>query len=159
MNSWLLPLIVALIGVGGTLLSPYLVYRRDRTRERITWAREDAARSFELRHTSYADFLTKYLARAEEVGELREKTNDSSIEDQLPPSYWKDLVNSIPVLDMFGTREAAQRARECVTALKAYATGGDVPDVFTKHRAFVLAIRKDLAIPDESPQGVTAMLP
>ncbi|MGB8229553.1 MAG: hypothetical protein WCE78_10955 [Pseudonocardiaceae bacterium] len=156
------PLVVALLGLGGILFTQHRAdrredarWQRERERERASWAREDAARSYEQRREAYVAFIKEfrhtcraYIALTDE--ELGGRADNEPAFDFLVPLY-----DSLLQVEIFGTKQAADRAAEAYAELHDGMFGGS--EVTDKGlRPLQREVRRDLSIPDRPDEPATA---
>jgi len=145
------PLVVAILGLGGVLISQVLAgrredarWQRERAREQDRWDREDSARSYEHSRAAYVAFFTEYNERwnAIALAQMQIGPGSEPLEDYLNGLY--DLASQVEV---FGTREAGKAARDAYRVLYDWAyRGKEIPtDVL---HPFQEQIRLDLGIPE-----------
>ena len=154
------PLVVALLGIGGVLLSQLMANKREEARsrdegnrEQRASMREDAARSYEYRREAYIDFVRDYHRHWNILAAEPWKPRPDPPEDWLQP-----LHDRLTEIDIFGTREAARLAREALNELDDYAftSKGLSPHVLDQLNS---EIRRDLSIPDRSDREQPPQLP
>jgi hypothetical protein len=116
-------LLIAALGVLGTVGGVAITQRRSdrrediqwnrmRDKERELWAREDALRTFDQRNSSYTDFEEKLRSTALLVSQSQTHTGPSLETDwQLP------VFQSLLRLRVFASQEGAETANEAYNAL------------------------------------------
>jgi hypothetical protein len=145
------PLVVAVFGLAGVLVTQSLATRREdarwereRARERDRWAREDTARSYDHRRDAYMAFFKTYNER---WNALETAWISSGVVNEPPEDFLAALYDLASEVEIFGTREAASCAREAYKALSAHAFANKrMPD--EPLHLFQEQVRLDLGIPD-----------
>jgi hypothetical protein len=150
--TWL-PLGVAFLGLGGVLLTQHLANRREdarwhreREREQTLWAREDAARSYEHRRNAYVDFIKEFNRRWDTYVNAAEDMA-ARADSEPDPDFLDPLYGCLIQVQIFGTKEAAERAQDAYDALAARVFSDQKMslDVLVPLQS---EIRRDLSIPD-----------
>jgi hypothetical protein len=124
------PLVVAAIGVGGTLLGGLagalltnhfavsrekISWNRERQREYERWDREDRERTFEARRTALEDFyqsLEDMILRVFNHG----TGSGDRVAVELPENWQADTLRRLRAVDAYATRETARLARAAYIA-------------------------------------------
>jgi hypothetical protein len=157
-----LPLVLALLGIGGTLASAQLTQKRadrreaaraelETARETVRHAREDSARLFDHRRAAYLDFLSKIGA------DLNAWIDRENFGGPPPPEdALVDLWTRLTTVNVYGTPEAARIAEAMYDWLSAEMFGNKAEDhegaYIRLSAAFVKQIRRDLGV-DPSQAG------
>jgi hypothetical protein len=145
----LLGALAALLGVfvNGWLTDRREVARWERERElqKLAWAREDAARSYEHRREAYVNFVTQWRLHYDRAWRYRNEPGPGE------PDYdWMDPLHEAFVnVQVFGTKAAVQAAEATMKNLDAYAGSAAKLD-YSLFENLQTQIRRDLAIPDAS---------
>jgi hypothetical protein len=153
-----IPLVVALLGIGGVLLNQHMANRREdarirgeHEREQRTWAREDAARSYEHRRAAYIEFLNDHHRYWNTVASAHLRDQPEPPEDWLVP-----LHDRLVEIDIFGTTQAATLARAALDALSdaAYSSVKFDPSALDLLKS---QVRRDLMI-DPAIEGTPELV-
>jgi hypothetical protein len=145
-HDWL-TLIVAALGIGGTLAGTVLAQHSARKSDRERFAHEDATRTFDHRRSAYFDYLQEWegfrtrLADAQEMHEY-----DQSLPDEPPHDWLMPLWNRLLAIRVYGTAAAYAKAEAAYDALSAHAFGNRGLDQEPLD-AFIAQVRVDLAVP------------
>lgn len=141
----------ALAALLGVFVNGWLTDKREQARwgrERMlqaeSWARDDAARSYEHRREAYLNFVTQWRLHHDRA--WRHRTFGRNAPD---PDYdWMDdLYESFVAIQIFGTRGAIEAAECAVKDLDDYCT--ENKDLhYNLFKEVQAQIRRDLAIPD-----------
>jgi hypothetical protein len=182
------PLLVAILGLlgtaGGAIVGVLITQRRsdrrekaawdrEREREREVWAREDAARTFELRRQSYVEYFEAVDAVIREYNDMMVRLGMLLIDDEDrdvvearssgTPEFSKEkqraYYSALDRVEMYGsTRVLKQKSEISLRVLKArqnltFATVNELE----RQRAHLLqAIRVDLGVPSEAIEAPTS---
>lgn len=82
-------------------------WQRERERERERWAREDAARTFELRRDAYVEF---YESLREMIRIVYDHGVGLSETDDLPPDWTSPTFRKLQHLELYASPDAASFA-------------------------------------------------
>lgn len=159
-STWI-PLVVALVGVLGTLAAAVFAqiwqarreaerWKRERKREREIWAREDAKRYFDQEREAHMAFLREW-----QQGHIvlwpyakGQKQRDDSASDPLAALHPRFLE-----VVVFGTSEAKALADKCMATLRQWGEsgGGDneiaaSAEMRSAFDAYLRQIRIDLGV-------------
>jgi hypothetical protein len=168
------PLVVAGLGVAATVLGTIggvlitqrrsdkresISWERERERERKRWGREDAARTFDHRRVAYADFYESLSAMMLRVYNHGLGLTDT-VEDELPWDWQFSTFQLLQRVYLYGSTTVGVIAAEAYSAVWQWghaARRGRDDEAFyaaqeeadQKETALLVAIRRDLAIPDQ----------
>jgi hypothetical protein len=152
------PLVIAGLGLVGTVLGVVITQRRAdyretlqwermRTREREQWAREDVLRTFEQRSSCYIDFEEQLRSTALAVYEAQ-----SGIRPILDEDWQTPVFQSLLRLQVFATPETTAAAVNTYDSLLRWAEASDTNSYHAEatydkaHDQYLAAIRRDLRI-------------
>jgi hypothetical protein len=146
------PLVVALLGLGGILLTQRRAdrredarWQREREREQALWAREDAARSYEQRREAYVAFIKEFQRLWHELTSVAITRGLADFDPSF--DYLDSLYERLVQIQIFGTDEAANLAYAAYRTLSGGVFGRKkIPnDVLGPLQS---EIRRDLSIAD-----------
>lgn len=167
-----MPLVVAGIGVAGTLVAGIMgglitqrwsdrreaiAWAREREREREGWAREDEARTFEHRHQAYADFYEAVKALARTAYDHCYGFTD---EPDLPEGWHSDAFAKLARLEFYADRPVAAAASVAYGAAYSWGQDGkyddpDDPGFHERQQRYddaelemLMTMRRSLSIPE-----------
>jgi hypothetical protein len=123
-STWLPPLLVAALGIAGTLAAAVFTQRnasrrdditwaREREREQERWAREDAARTFTDRRDAYIQFsdaLRGMTGLIYNFGTGRIVQPDDANDGELPADFGLATFRKLQHLRLYATPQAGRRA-------------------------------------------------
>lgn len=152
------PLVIAGLGLLGTLLGVVITQRRadhretlqwerTRTQEREQWAREDVLRTFEQRSSCYIDFEEQLRLAALAVYEAQ-----SGIRAMLDEDWQTSAFQSLLRLQIFATQETTAAAVDAYDSLLRWAEASDTNSYHAEatydkaHDQYLASIRRDLRI-------------
>lgn len=154
------PLVVAGLGVAGTISAGIwtqmradkredIRWRRDREREDQVAAREVAARAYEYRREAYVRFMTKWREKLVALLDAKEQQASGQWDrDPDPPDdYLVDLFETLIEVDSYGSDATSASAHAAYDALFALAFRGKELD-YSVIEDFQRQMRSDLGIPD-----------
>ncbi len=167
-----MPLVVGVLGLLGTLGGVVITQRRsdrreretreaERERERARWAREDEYRTFEERRLAYEGF---YIASREVVRLLSDSTKLAIQRASPPERNWPDdwdraAETALYRLHMYATPEvhvAADALWSVIISWEWELRSGDLDagvdaheEYMDEHANLVIAMRRDLRVPDD----------
>jgi hypothetical protein len=166
------PLVVAGIGVAGTLTAgiagAFMAQRwarqreekawgRERARERARWAREDEARTFELRREVFEEFYQAVKALARQAYDHGYGFDDSP---ELPSDWHADAAAKLTRLGLYADRRVAAAASAAYGAAWTWGQhtkydDPDDPEFYERQKKFdeaeyelLTLIRQALSIPE-----------
>ena len=152
------PLVIAGLGVFGTVMGVVITQRRAdhretlqwermRAREREQWAREDALRTFDQRSSCYLDFEDQLRSAALAVYDAQ-----SGISSMLEDGWHTSVFQSLLRLQVFATPETTAAAVDAYDSLLRWAEASDTNSYHAEaaydkaHDQYLAAIRRDLRI-------------
>ena len=128
---WVLwvPVLVAALGIAGTLGGVMITQRRadrreeaaserEKEREQSRWSREDALRTFEQRRTAYVDFYQANGQAGQSVSSYiaARRRGDDDVES---PQLWASVVDErLQVLEIYATPRVTALAQKAHTAYR-----------------------------------------
>lgn len=118
-------LVVALLGFGSVLFTQLIAnhredvrWHREREREKATWAREDAVRSYQHRREAYVDFVRTFREQWNSIlSIITEEEDDARPPGKRPYDYLDPSYNQLAGIEIFGTKEAAKLANKALGTL------------------------------------------
>lgn len=124
-----LPLVVAAVGIVGTLSGVWLTQRRadkreaiawkrEQERERDRWAREDVARTFEQRRSAYEEILTALRAYGIELNGLVPLKQGGAAFTSLPG--FNAVLKASDAVSIYGSPVVVDLAHKGVAAIFGY---------------------------------------
>ena len=166
-STWL-PLLVAALGIAGTVTGVVLTQRnanrrdditwtRERQKERESWAREDAARTFSERRDAYVEFYVAVKALARMAYDHGYGFTDSP---GLPDDWHEDAAEKRSRLEFYADRPVASAASAAYGAAWSWGVYGkyddpDDPDFHERQQKYddaelelLVLMRASLSIPD-----------
>lgn len=156
------PLVVALLGLGGILYTQHRADRRadaDRKRElereKTRWAREDAARSYEHRRAAYADFIKGFHRQWKALADATNEELGGRADYQAPPDYLDALRGNLFDIQIFGTENAAKLAGRAFLVLHNQVSHGEASP-YSVLVPLMQEVRRDLSIADRPHEPPTA---
>jgi hypothetical protein len=140
-STWLPPLLVAALGIAGTLAAAVFTQRnasrrdditwaREREREQERWAREDAARTFTDRRDAYIQFsdaLRGMTGLIYNFGTGRIVQPDDANDGELPADFGLATFRKLQHLRLYATPQAGRRADVAFMVAWRWGTGRGTP--------------------------------
>jgi hypothetical protein len=165
-STWL-PLLVAALGIAGTVTGVVLTQRnanhrdditwaRERERERQAWEREDLARTFDDRRVAYVEFFIAVKALAKMAYDRDCGLTEGA---ELPGDWDKDAAEKLRRLEFWADPMVTLAATDAYRAAWSWGTEGkyidpDDPDSYDREDEYgkaelrmTLLMRKSLLIP------------
>ena len=167
------PLVVAVVGLIATIVGTIsgvlitqrrsdrrekVAWEREREREREVWAREDAARTFELRRQSYVEYYEAIDAFIRDYNDALLRSRVVSIDEatdmpDLSPEKQRAYYAALDRVQLYGSSVVLKEVPSTTDCLikAALHRSLDATSELADHRSCLLkAIRTDLGVPSEA---------